>query len=142
MPVPGATLPKCKILVLDDEKSIAEMLCEMLNILGHEPTLCTASPQAVELIQSQEFDLVLSDYRMPIMNGQEFYNAVKASKPALAQRIIFLTGDVMNQETQSFLDSIGNPHLSKPFQLTHVEAVIARLLQNHTAKANVSALNN
>jgi CheY-like chemotaxis protein len=62
------------------------------------------------------------------MNGEQFYHALAKINPDLAQRVIFLTGDVVNEETRKFLASTGNPHLDKPFQLTRLEAVIADLL--------------
>jgi PAS domain S-box-containing protein len=118
------------VLVLDDEKSIAELLCEMLFMLGHKPSLCLAAPQALGLIEKQHFDLIISDFRMPLMNGQEFHEQVKQKNPALARRIIFLTGDVVHEQTQSFLKSSGNPHLAKPFHLSGIERVIADVLSN------------
>jgi len=122
------TLKSAKILVLDDEKGISDLLCEMLGILGHQATACLSAPHALELIETRSFDAILSDYRMPVMNGEEFYRCLTLKNPALAQRVIFLTGDVMNQETQSFLESIGNPHISKPFQLAHIQTVLNEVL--------------
>ena len=81
--------------------------------------------------QHEEIDLILSDFRMPKMNGQEFYQQAIRKKPALARRIVFLTGDVVNEETQAFLQSTGNPHLAKPFQLAHVEQMVAEVLQQN-----------
>lgn len=125
------------ILVLDDEKSLAELLGEMLGLLGYTPTLCHAGAKALELIDRQDFDLVISDFRMPAMNGRQFYELAVAKKPALAGRIIFLTGDVVNEETQTFLRSIGNPHLAKPFNLKSVKAIIAKALQTANDAAPV-----
>ena len=68
---------------------------------------------------------------MPKMNGQEFYQQAVQKKPELTRRIIFLTGDVVNEETQAFLQSTGNPHISKPFQLALVEQTVARVLQQN-----------
>jgi PAS domain S-box-containing protein len=127
------------ILVLDDEKSIAEMLAEMLGLLGHKPTVCHLAANALELIEEKDFDLIISDFRMPGINGRQFYELAIRIKPALAQRIIFLTGDVVNEETQSFLKSIGNPHMSKPFNLDSVrkavEETLRTLAQPHLAEA-------
>ena len=92
-----------KILVLDDEKSIAEMLGEMLGLLGYTPTICHAASHALELMDQEDFDLIISDFRMPGINGRQFYGLAAQKKPALAQRIIFLTGDVVNEETRAFL---------------------------------------
>jgi CheY-like chemotaxis protein/anti-sigma regulatory factor (Ser/Thr protein kinase) len=117
-----------RILVLDDEKSLAEMLGQMLGHLGHTCTLCHHPVQALELVEQQTFDLILSDYRMPIMDGQQFYRRVVQSKPWLASRFIFLTGDVVNEETLAFLRSAGNTYLNKPFRLQEVEATVVRVL--------------
>jgi CheY-like chemotaxis protein len=65
---------------------------------------------------------------MPVMNGEAFHRALSKTNPDLARRVIFLTGDVVNNETQQFLVSTGNPHLDKPFQLTRLEAVITEVL--------------
>ena len=139
LPVPPAAPAapaSARVLVLDDEQSIAELLAEMLDALGHQPTVCLTPRAALEMLQTRPFDLVLSDFRMPGMNGEEFYLALSKITPALAQRVIFLTGDVVNEETQLFLASTGNPHLEKPFQLTRLEAVIAEVL---SAQPSVAA---
>jgi two-component system NtrC family sensor kinase len=115
---------RATVMVLDDEKSVAEMVCEMLMVLGHEPVQCLSPNIAIKMLDERRFDLIISDFRMPIMNGEEFYRQVLEKLPELAHRIIFLTGDVVNPDTQRFLRSTGNPHLSKPFQLNHLEAAV------------------
>jgi PAS domain S-box-containing protein len=119
-----------KILVLDDEKGMADMLGEMLGLLGYVPTVCSVPAQALELIEQQDFDLVISDFRMPGLNGQQFYEILAQSKPELLPRIVFLTGDIVNETTLEFIKSTGNPHIAKPFTLATVEAVIAEAVQS------------
>jgi len=119
---------RARVLVLDDEQSIADLLSEMLAVLGHLPEVCLNPAVALEMLAKAEFDLVISDFRMPVMNGEQFYQALIKTHPRLARRVIFLTGDVINEETQHFLASTGNPHLDKPFQLTRLEAVIGEIL--------------
>jgi len=63
------------------------------------------------------------------MNGEEFYRQAIGKKPELARRVVFLTGDVVNEETEAFLRSTGNPHLAKPFQLARVEEAVAKALR-------------
>jgi CheY-like chemotaxis protein len=123
-------VPSAQILVLDDERSLAELLSEMLEILGHHVTVCTSAPHALELLDSQQFDLIISDFRMPQMDGRQFYELACRKESLLAQRIVFITGDVVSEETQSFLKAIGNPHLAKPFQLDSVEQVVAQVLRD------------
>ncbi len=105
----------------------------MLSLLGYSVTLCHSAPAALELFEQHEFDMVLSDFRMPKMNGQEFYQQAILKKPHLKRRIVFLTGDVVNEDTQAFLRSTGNPHLAKPFQLARVEQTVAEVLQREVA---------
>ena len=123
-----------RILIVDDERSLAELLGEMLGILGHVTTVCCLPAHALDLLERNQYDVVLSDYRMPGMDGERFYRAAIKRRPQLANRFIFLTGDLINPETQAFLESIGSPHLAKPFQLERVEQVLAEIL-GHTARA-------
>jgi len=122
-------------LVLDDEPTIAELLGEMLGLLGYSTTLCHSGPDALQLLSQREFDLIISDFRMPKMNGQQFYQRAVQMKPELARRILFLTGDVVSEDTQAFLQSTGNPHLSKPFQLVRVEQLVAQVLQSRSVNS-------
>lgn len=115
---------KIRVLVLDDEAAIAELLTEMLKLLGYDVSACLRPGEALDLLGRESFDLVLSDFRMPEMNGKAFHGRVQVMNPALAKRIIFLTGDTVSDETQLFLKSTGNPHISKPFQLANIQQVL------------------
>jgi two-component system NtrC family sensor kinase len=128
-PAVAAKSEPAKILILDDEQAIAELLSEMLSMLGHNPTVALNPNQALELIEKQDFDVILSDFRMPVMNGQQFHQRVAQSSEAVARKIIFLTGDIVNEDTRSFLEAAGNPHLAKPFQLSDLERVIKENIQ-------------
>lgn len=117
-----------QILVLDDEPTITEMVSEMLSILGCRTVGCTVPAQALEMLQKHHFDLILSDIRMPEMDGRQFYAAVRQQNPDLARRILFLTGDTVNEETRAFLKSVGNHHLGKPFQLEALRRAILEIV--------------
>jgi PAS domain S-box-containing protein len=116
-----------RILVLDDEAPLAEMLGEILRVLGHEATVCSSPGRALELLREADFDLIFSDFRMPQMNGAEFHRALTSLRPAMARRIIFVTGDVVNEETRRFLESTGNTFIRKPFDLAHVARAAAEM---------------
>jgi len=119
-----------RILVLDDEPAIVELLGESLSALGYLPTLCSSAPQALQLIEQQHFDVILSDLRMPVMDGRQFYTLAVQRKPELACRFIFLTGDVVNGEVQTFLQSTQAFHLTKPFRLAEVENAVTEKLKD------------
>ncbi|MFO1497946.1 MAG: ATP-binding protein [Verrucomicrobiota bacterium] len=124
---------QARILVVDDEQPLAELLAELLSTLGHSTSICCSPIQALDLLDEQPFDLILSDFRMPLMNGREFYERLVARKSELANRVIFVTGDVMGNETRAFLQATATPHLSKPFRLDAVEAVVSSVLLKKSA---------
>ncbi len=127
---PGPTgSPPARILILDDEPTLVEMLGQVVRHLGHETRLCSCPVEALKEIEKSDFDLILSDYRMPDLDGRQFYERVTAIKAHLRSRIIFLTGDVANEDTQNFLASTGNPCILKPFHLRAVESAINAALQ-------------
>ena len=121
-------LRPARVLVIDDEELIAELLSEILQIIGHQPTIRNSAIDALDLLKRQSFDVIISDMRMPQMSGAEFHAALSRQNPDLARRIIFLTGDTVSEEVVKFLKSTGNPHLAKPFQLDGVRKVIDELL--------------
>jgi PAS domain S-box-containing protein len=117
-----------KILVVDDEKSIVEMLGEMLGLLGYTPSLCHSASEGLRRIVETKFDLVLSDLRMPEIDGPQFYRRAMELDARLERRFIFLTGDTVNEATKSFLRSTGQPFLAKPFRLASIEEVTRQTL--------------
>jgi two-component system NtrC family sensor kinase len=119
-----------KILVVDDERAIVEMLGEMLSLLGYTPTLCYSPVEALNLLEKNDFNLVLSDIRMPEIDGTRLYRMASEKNLALSQRFVFLTGDTVSAETKAFLQTVGTPHIAKPFHLSSVEEVVTKILGN------------
>lgn len=112
---------------------VGELLFDLLGLLGYQPEYCDSPIRALELLETTNYDLVVSDYRMPEMTGQEFYDRAVGQDAALARRIIFLTGDTVSDETEFFFRSTGSTHLSKPFQFEKVKAVIEEVLEKNAA---------
>ncbi len=135
-PAHQTNLTGISILVVDDEKPIAELLCEMLGHLGCHTVTASSGVQAMAQIRQRDFDVILSDYRMPNMNGEQFYEQLRKLKPHLARRVIFISGDVVNEQTQNFLKAVGNLHLAKPFNLSAVQAAIRNVLKDNAADAS------
>lgn len=116
-----------RVLILDDEPCISELLSAMLGMLGYSATKCCSPTAALEILSREDFEVVLSDFRMPQMNGDEFFRRAVNARPELASRIVFLTGDTMSEETQLFLNKHSSRHLSKPFDLASVEQAISEI---------------
>ena len=118
------------ILVVDDERDLAELLVEELQGDGHQVEIAANGVEALRRLERQAFDLVVSDTKMPLMDGVDLYREIERRFPALRNRIIFVTGDVLDAEKRRFLESTGAPFLTKPFDLSDVRNVVRRQLSN------------
>jgi len=125
------------ILVVDDEQALAEVLVEALGRDGHRVEIAPNGAEALRQLERQTFDLVVSDTKMPVMDGVELFHELERRFPALRRRIIFVTGDVLDAEKRQFLESSGAPFLTKPFDLSEVRNVVRRRLVD-TATARVA----
>jgi signal transduction histidine kinase/ActR/RegA family two-component response regulator len=116
------------ILVVDDEEEIAEVVAEMLQRDGHTTHVATDGAAALEMLARQPFDLILTDTKMPVLDGLSLYHEIERRFPSLCRRFIFLTGDVLDEEKQQFLEATGAPVVTKPFNLNDVCTVVRRRL--------------
>ena len=118
-----------RIMVVDDEAGIADLLKEMLRLLGYDAVSFNNPEQALAALAEEPCDAVISDFRMPGMNGGQLYQSTIRQHPYLAGRFIFVTGDIINEETKSFFQTTGLPYILKPFQLASVEAAVENALK-------------
>jgi two-component system sensor histidine kinase/response regulator len=116
------------ILVVDDERDLAEILGEALGREGHRVEIAGNGADALRRLEQHGYDLVLSDTKMPVMDGAELFHEIERRFPLLSKRVIFLTGDVLDAEKRRFLESSGAPFLTKPFDLGEVRRVVRRAL--------------
>ncbi|HZU77064.1 MAG TPA: ATP-binding protein, partial [Dehalococcoidia bacterium] len=120
--------PKRSILVIDDEPSIRDLLTATLLNDGHEVESAADGAAGLERLATRDFDLIITDVKMPGVDGIEFYRRVRAWDERVAARIIFTTGDMVSTATRDFLEGTGNPYLLKPFRLPDVKALVAQML--------------
>ncbi|HJZ48137.1 MAG TPA: response regulator [Roseiflexaceae bacterium] len=118
----------CRVLVVDDEEPVANLLARLLRELGHQPTVVNSGAEALELIERMSFDLVLSDVKMPGMSGFELHQTIKQVNPDLAARLVFVTGDMLSAATQARIAQSGNPYIAKPFAIERLETLVRTLL--------------
>jgi two-component system NtrC family sensor kinase len=117
-----------RVLVVDDEASIVDILYDVLRLDGHEIETALNGRLALTKLESQTFDVVISDLKMPGMSGQELFRRLREMDSYLLGRIIFTTGDVASPDTQSFLQESGSPYLQKPFDLNEVRRLVQVIL--------------
>ncbi len=121
-PVTGRTL-----LVVDDDPDVADVIAEMLVSDGHRVEKAANGVVALEMLETRTYDAILSDVRMPELDGPALYREVARRHPDLARRFVFLTGDTLNGETSAFLEKSRAPSVAKPFSLEEIRRVIERL---------------
>jgi two-component system NtrC family sensor kinase len=116
------------ILLVDDEPGIVSALTRVLRRDGHIVDTAANGRQALARIEGRVYDLILSDLRMPELDGPGLYRALEQQYPALCRRFLFLTGDTLSAETLAFFEQTGAPRLIKPFGTTGVRRAIQQVL--------------
>jgi two-component system NtrC family sensor kinase len=127
LPEPGASL-QARVLVVDDEPELAELMREMLEGAGYEVATAESGAVALEMLATARFDAIVSDLRMPEMDGAGLWREVRARHANLARSMLFVTGDTLSPDAHEFLRSTRCASLDKPFSKTDLLAKVAALL--------------
>jgi CheY-like chemotaxis protein len=117
-----------RILIVDDEPHIAEAVSAFLTQRRFDVATAPAAPAALELLAHEKFDLILSDVRMPGMDGLEFHETASRRHPRYKQRFIFMSGYLMHERVKAHLAGTGLPCLEKPFSFDELGRTITRHL--------------
>jgi CheY-like chemotaxis protein len=106
---------KKKVLVVEDEPAISRACQRVLMAEGFEVDIAMNGLIAMQMVNENTYDLCLSDIRTPGMNGIELYRYLEQGHPYLAKKVIFTTGDILNNNIEVFLQEVKRPYLAKPF---------------------------
>jgi CheY-like chemotaxis protein len=127
-PRPPAEPGKARALLVEDERVVGELLAEFLRLEGYEVDRALDGREALELVRRRAYTLIVSDVRMPYVDGPALYHELQAVRPELARRLVFVTGDIMSAETREFLDETCLRYLEKPFTIAQFRAVLRDVL--------------
>lgn len=114
-----------KILIVDDEQFVRDLLEKVLKRRGHEVTVAGDADQALRSLSAGTFDLLLTDVVMPGMDGFDLLRRVKSAHPAM--KVIVLTGYARKQSISDFLLYGADEYLSKPFQVHELVSAVDRV---------------
>lgn len=115
---------KRRILSVEDEPSIRQVCQRVLTGQGYQVDFAQNGVAAESMLMKADYDLLLVDIKTPVMDGKQLYRYIEKRYPELASRVIFTTGDVIGDDTQSFLEQTGRPVLLKPFSPDELKAMV------------------
>ena len=121
-------MPRHRILVVDDEDNLRDVLVEVLRRDGHEVDSAGDGDEGLRRAEAQRYDLLITDLRMPGLEGPELYRAVRARYPDDPPRVIFMSANTGIEEYTAFLAGTGEPALEKPFNLADMRQVVLQVL--------------
>jgi DNA-binding response OmpR family regulator len=114
---PGPMTPnRPRLLLVEDEATISVALGRLLDRWGFDTLAARTAEEAQALLRGVEVDLVVIDFRLPDLRGDEFLQWLAQNYPELAKRSLFITGDFGEQALVA-IEATGRPYLLKPFEL-------------------------
>jgi len=113
-----------RILVVDDEASVRVSLQRYLAGRGHEVETTASGQDALARLRGGSYDAVIVDMRMPDLSGEQLFERLRSDDPAHAERVIFTTGDLVNEQMRRFLDGTGRPCVAKPFEFASFDQAL------------------
>ncbi len=127
-----ASLPSPRllpVLLIEDEPSVMAYVQAALQRGGYNVVACDSGVAALQILSSGDFLGVVSDMRTPGgINGADVHAWIVQHRPELASRIIFITGDIANEETVETLRKTGAPCVEKPFRVQQFITVVENTL--------------
>lgn len=120
--------PGTRILVVDDEAPIRALTHEILVSAGYDVAVAANGTEAVRLLETGAYDLVLADMRMPEMGGAALYEVIKQRWPHLAERMLIVTGDIEGDRNSALIIRDRVRYLEKPFDTRELLGAISALL--------------
>ncbi len=127
-----APSPRCdrsgRILIIEDEPLTAKVISRVLA-QSHQVVTCAAASEALaHLTRGERFDAIVCDLMMPDLSGMDMYAELVRERPALAPKMIFVTGGASTQRAHDFLASVPNPRLTKPFDSETLQRVVGEVV--------------
>jgi CheY-like chemotaxis protein len=127
MTVQTAKAVRQAILVIEDEPSVIAFLRAALERKGYAVVEAASGAEGLQQLAEGQYAGVISDIRMPgAVNGAEVHAWIQKNRPELKARIILISGDTANSDTQAFLAKSGTPCIEKPFRVQQLISVVEK----------------
>ncbi len=119
-------MAKREILIVDDNPNMASLLSEMLDVFDLKSRISNDGESALELLQAEDFALVITDLKMPKMSGTELLTAIKSKRPNLP--VIVISGYNYSSSEGQVVEGLANGFIHKPFKMTDIQSVVEQFL--------------
>ena len=115
------------ILLIEDEPSVTAFLRAALERRGYSVVNAASGAEGLHMLNGGEYSGVISDIRMPgSVNGAEVHAWIQKNRPELCARIILISGDTANSDTQALLAQSGTPCIEKPFRVQQLMTIVEK----------------
>jgi DNA-binding response OmpR family regulator len=122
-------MSKLPLLVVEEEAAVMSFLRAALERHGYLIVGASSGAEGLKLLESGRYMGVISDMRTPGgVTGADVHAWIRANRPELSHRILFITGDTVNQETMAILEQTGAPCIEKPFRVAQLLKSVETLL--------------
>ena len=134
-PFREASASRRKILIVDDEADIRETLAEILTGAQHRVATASSGREALERMATEHYDVILTDIRMPDLDGRALYREIERRWPERTAQVVFVSGDTLASNLREFAAESGRPVIEKPFLPGDVRRVVAEIAMNGEGSA-------
>lgn len=117
------------VLVIEDEPSVLSFVRACLERAGYSVVEAASGAEALTILQRESFLGVVSDMRTPGgVDGADVHTWITQHRPELVCRVVFITGDIVNEETAATLRRTGAPYVEKPFRVQQLLSIVEKAL--------------
>jgi CheY-like chemotaxis protein len=129
MNLPATKPAGLPVLLIEDEPAVMAYVRAVLERSGYSVVCTESGVDALRLLERRDFQGVVSDMRTPGgVDGGDVYAWIAAHRPQLAPRLVFITGDIANEETVATLQKTGAPCVEKPFRVKQFISVVEKTM--------------
>jgi len=117
------------VLLIEDEPAVMDFVRSALERNGYRVVCADSGVDALQMLENGEFQGVISDMRTPGgVDGAQVHAWIAANRPELASKLVFITGDIANEETAATLRRTGAPCVEKPFRVKQFIAIVEKTM--------------
>ena len=125
----GTKSASAPVLLIEDEPAVMAYVCAALERSGYQVVTAASGADALVMLASGDFQGVVSDMRTPGgVDGAQVHAWIASHRPELAAKVVFITGDIANEETVATLQKTGAPCVEKPFLVQQFISIVEKTM--------------